>query len=654
MRLLATMALILLSFAQPVAAQTTEPAGETPAAQPSDPAEADEGAADEASSDEETQPSEPEATPEAAPDEASPAEPLPVDEQPSLLDQLRAEALTAAQGPVPPLQRYPYVEWHGYYRVRADLFCEADLGTYFATSEGEATATSLFLPPLTRNFVNSSGGASFNEYIHDNSENTLGTATMRLRLAPLFHLSPSIRIGTRIDILDNLVLGSTPEYMASDVYPGVPLDTLTGTQVPPSSGINSFNDSLSVKEAWVEWEMGASDDGTGLPLGTLKLGRFAWGWGLGIYSSAGDFDRGNGTLTPLERFAALEADGANYLDRIQWELPLGPIRLHAAYAFIASGPSSALLGEKTYAYDLDDLDDIDQFELAVTTLPGTAQEWSLRRKELTSGRPVFDWGLFLSYRSQEMAAQSASATDDDSANFSDLELVGRNAWVLVPDLFARMDWRPDPATRVYIGLEATALFGSVDHPTGLANEDSIDLLQWGGALESNITLGMVSFGLDLGAASGDSSEMVAVAQGRTTPWSDDNSWNTFSFNRNYRVDMLLYREVLGGVSNTVYVRPHFDFDLIPTEQSSFGGLISGIYGLALQPDAYAGNDPSLGTELDAMLFFEEAGHFMATAAFGVLLPLWGLDRPADYLISGVPAKDSVWAWTLQGNLYFVF
>ncbi len=577
------------------------------------------------------------------------------EDEPSLLDQLRAEALMASKGPVPPLQRYPHLEWHGYFRFRSALFAEADLGTYFALTEEESTATSLFLPPLSRNFVNSSGGASFAQYIKDNSENTLGTATMRLRLAPIIHLSPSIRLGTRIDVLDNIVLGSTPDYMyGGRALPGVVVDTMTQSQVPPSSGINSFSDSLSVKEAWAEWDIGAAEDGTGLPLGTLKLGRFAWGWGLGIYASTGDYERGNGVLTPLERFNALDADSANYLDRVQWQLPVAGLRLHAAYAFLATGPNSNLYGTSLRPYDLDDIDDVNQLELAVTTLPSTSDEWADYRKRLTSGRPALDWGFLVSYRYQDMAFASDLATGNGSANFSDLELRKRNAWLVVPDLFARMDWRPDPTTRIYLGLEATTLVGSIGNPSGTPGEESVDIRQWGAAFESNITMGMVSFGLDLGVASGDSPEMVAVASGREVPWAGDNSWDSFAFNRNYKIDMLLYREVLGGISNTMYFRPHFDFDIIPTEQNSFGGLISGIYGLSLDPDAYAGDSRHLGVELDAMLFYEEANHFMATLAFGVLLPMWAMDRPADYLITGAPAKDSVWAWTLQGNLFFVF
>ncbi len=652
MRRVATLALLFLSLALAGHTAAASPSDDPPASeQPAQDPQPEQGDPEEAS-DEATAPDEVPA--ETSEEPVSEGEVVsPVQDEPSLLDQLRAEALNSAQGPMPPLQRFPYLEWHGYYRIRTALFGEADLGTYFAKTEGEVTGTSLFLPPLSRNFVNGSGGASFSDYIKGNSENTLGTATMRLRLAPIIHLSPSIRIGTRIDILDNLILGSTPEYLAG-VYPGIAVDTLTGTQVPPSSGVNSFSDSLTVKEAWAEWDIGASDDGAGLALGTLKLGRFAWGWGLGMVTHSGDFDRFNGTLTPMERFSALEADGANYLDRVQWQLPLGGIRLHAAYAFMASGPSSYWLGNRPYAYDLDDLDDINQFELAASTLPATAAEWSAFRKELATGHPVLDWGVLLTYRSQDMAAVPGSATGDNSANFSELELVKRNAWLLQPDLFARMDWRPDPSTRIYVGLEAAALFGTIQHPMGTTSDSPVDLMQWGGALESNITLGMFGFGLDMGVASGDNAEYVAVASGATSPWGNDGTWGTFNFNRNYRIDMLLYREVLGGISNTVYVRPHFDFDLIPTEQNAFGGLISGVYGLALDSDATPGNDPNMGAELDAMVFFEEAGHFMATAAFGVLLPLWALDRPADYLISGVPAKDSTWAWSFQGNLYFVF
>jgi hypothetical protein len=118
--------------------------------------------------------------------------------------------------------------------------------------------------------------------------------------------------------------------------------------------------------------------------------------------------------------------------------------------------------------------------------------------------------------------------------------------------------------------------------------------------------------------------------------------------------MLLYREVLGGISNSAYFRPHFDFDVIPTEENGFGGMISGLYALALEPDAYPGDNRNIGLELDAHIFYEQTNRFLATAGFGALFPFGALDRPADFIYDGITADDAEWAWTIQGNLYLVF
>jgi hypothetical protein len=117
--------------------------------------------------------------------------------------------------------------------------------------------------------------------------------------------------------------------------------------------------------------------------------------------------------------------------------------------------------------------------------------------------------------------------------------------------------------------------------------------------------------------------------------------------------MLLYKDLLGTVSNSAYFKGHFDFDIVDTDETAFGGLINVLYAMALQKEAYPGDERPIALELEAAIFYEEANRLMLTGGFSAAIPFGALDRPANYLITS-GASEAEWAWTLQGNLFLVF
>lgn len=618
------------------------------------------------------------------------------DDSPSLIDQCRDEARRQAVIAVPPARKYPFIEWHGYFRVRGRMFTDVDLNTYAAVGPDTYVGTSQFMPPLRKNAANDVG--TFSEKIDAEDENTLGTANMRFRLSPIIRISDTLRIKTRIDILDNIVLGSTPEYLDQQVRPRMPIDTLTGTQIPPTAGVNSFQDSITVKSAFLEWDLTFDSNPTpdSFSLGTLTLGRFAYDWGLGMVWSAGDFDRYDTTLTTMQRLRALDADGANYVDRITWKRQFDGFKLMAGYGMLSSGPTAYVMHDESLRpYDIEEDDDIRQFELAIYSRPEGRNEFIKRRKDLYTGKPMLDWGLYVTYRNQKSATYLCDSSspagsdlnceatevdlkgenqgvDDYVDSYNDLLLVKRDAWVVTPDLWARLDWRPDPKTRIYLGFEAAMTLGRIGNlpnsevkQSALTWDDiqsgtELDLLTYGMALESNFTIGAVSFGLDWGMASGDTGETAVFSNPGMksscagNPWGCDSTLSKFAFNRNYNVDLLMYKEVIGTVTNATYFRPHFDFDVIPTEDNALGGAIQALYSMTMEPGGYPGDSRNLGLEFDFHAFYEEAGRFMVTAGFGLFFPFAALDRPEDFMEMGLKYHDANWAWTLQGNMFLVF
>src|SRR5262249_2637025 len=119
--------------------------------------------------------------------------------------------------------------------------------------------------------------------------NTQAGANMRFRLNPELHISDNLRILSQIDLLDNIVLGSTPDGYAN--VPGnnqynvvsrggySPLGAFASTQWAPSAGQNSLTDSVSVKRVWGEYRT---------PIGLLRFGRMPSHWGLGMFVNGGD------------------------------------------------------------------------------------------------------------------------------------------------------------------------------------------------------------------------------------------------------------------------------------------------------------------------------------------------------------------------------
>ncbi|MFN7700675.1 MAG: TIGR04551 family protein, partial [Deltaproteobacteria bacterium] len=116
-------------------------------------------------------------------------------------------------------------------------------------------------------------------------EIALAFANMRLRVEPTVHLSDDVRVRMQLDLLDNLVMGSTPGGLSLDSSwqrqygTLVPAQAFATTQDPPISGINSFSDSIVVRRAWAE----VRNRG----LGELRFGRMGAHWGLGILFNDG-------------------------------------------------------------------------------------------------------------------------------------------------------------------------------------------------------------------------------------------------------------------------------------------------------------------------------------------------------------------------------
>jgi hypothetical protein len=165
-------------------------------------------------------------------------------------------------------KRWKLLELDGYFRLRTDWFKNFHLGHL----DDPTVGGSAFPRAL-------SCGAPI--IVDAGCDDSLSSANMRLRLEPTINLDERTSIHLQADVLDNLVLGSTPIDQNLSSYTGTnrpPVGAFSGTQAYPQAGVNSDRDSIAVKRAWAE---------VAVPLGVLKFGRQPNHWGMGIYANAG-------------------------------------------------------------------------------------------------------------------------------------------------------------------------------------------------------------------------------------------------------------------------------------------------------------------------------------------------------------------------------
>ena len=159
--------------------------------------------------------------------------------------------------------------------------------------------------------------------------------------------------------------------------------------------------------------------------------------------------------------------------------------------------------------------------------------------------------------------------------------------------------------------------------------ESVWLLQGGIALESRYGFldDRLQVGLDAGIASAQSGPGFGIQEQRGDAESPKISTSkyksNFKFNPAYTVDLLLYKEVLGGISGTYYFKPHVSYFF----SRNFGLRGDVISSFALEKSNTSGNSNLLAVELDASAFLRTENGFYFSLAYGILFPLpkGGLD-----------------------------
>lgn len=555
--------------------------------------------------------------------EPEPLVPSPGDLEARLTEQLPppSDASLELTAPVPVLTL------HGYMRMRGELMDSFFLGRramydvlgsnmsidgLAATTRERAAGPDPFtrFRPLERRVLNDGTGVAPGDLDcvdEDRAEggtcdvSTLRFANLRLRLTPQLNISEDVRVKMTIDALDNTIAGEP----AGTYYGSTALDSATnrpireamaeetffaGTTVPGRDA--NMGPSIKVRRAWAEVR--------NRDLGELRFGRMPMHWGLGMLYNAGD---------------ELDDDRSTDLDRVLGTTKLAGLYLSASYDFIAEGVGAPDLSRPI---DQSQLDDVDQLTFSVARRHSPEELSSA----LERGDLVLNGGLQLSIRNQD-----SQYVGMRGMNESVLETLEATSYTT--DLWGLLRYRSFRAE-----LEAAWVTGGMEDLGVATRGRELSINQLGYALETELRLLDDKLGIffDHGLATGDDSvEGLSSDADYITQLDRDDTISTFRFHPSYRVDLIMWRNIMGQVTGAYYFKPGIGYDFL---KSDFGELLGArldfVWSRATSMVQTWGNSENLGVELNLSIYFrsedgpELDDGFHAMAQYGVLFPMRGL------------------------------
>ncbi len=470
----------------------------------------------------------------------------------------------------------------GYFRTRGAMLHNLDLDRGTTPSTGEP----IFPYPL-------SGGE------------VLGTLDARLRLDLRITVGDIVSAKVRVDALDGLVLGSTPEGFPGTRWSRTPWGS--SRQLPQTSGINAFVDSIRLKEAYGE---------VMTPFGLLAFGRMDLPtWGLGVVSGP-DEDLDDDFDDPVDRIAFATSLG-NHLIGMSFDVnAVGPTSSDSHGSGLASGQ----------AIDLELQDNLFTVSGSVVRFHDAA---AVRRRG-RANKTTFSYGLFGSYRWQmtDWPTYYLDGISSEDLNWAEEDAVARRLRAGLVDLWLRLHVGP-----VRLELEAVYGHATVDDPSldPAVRLPALTADQFGGVFEVEVepVKDRVAVELGLGLASGDDAPGLGVAppfdqltsqagdlDGPQFHFPDDTTVNNFRFHPNFQPDLIFWSRIVGGVSDTFYVRPQLR--LTPSERFEF--TVSGLFSQVLKATSTPTSRLFLGGELDLALRVMPTAGFETRLEYGLFLP----------------------------------
>ena len=271
----------------------------------------------------------------------------------------------------------------------------------------------------------------------------------------------------------------------------------------------------------------------------------------------------------------------------------------------------------------------------------------LTKLALAQGNLVLNGGAYVVHRRQLIANEGDGGTCANGAPTlgCPTENVGtgyvrRGASAWIPNLWLQLLYK-----KFRFEAEVVTVQGSIEStPDDAVNGRKIRMWGFATEFEQKLVEDRLKLEFKTGWASGDPDVYGPVdgAGGLSPGFSGlqpqlgDDTISTFRFHPNYKVDMILHRNLLSRVQGTYYFRPSVEYDFIrePSGQR-FGGGFAGIWTRASEFVQTPGHKRDLGIELNLSLYYQskdgalndnhdQPGGFYTMLQWGVLFPMGGL------------------------------
>jgi uncharacterized protein (TIGR04551 family) len=432
--------------------------------------------------------------------------------------------------------------------------------------------------------------------LSDPSAQSLYSSDLRLRTdIALYAPGGIVGVKARIDVLDNLPIGGSAD--------GIPGGTVT--QEPPSAR------AFRIKRAYGE---------VVLPIGYFAAGRVGHHWGLGMLGNGGD---------------CLDCDSGDAADRVAFVTPLVSHLFAFAYDFSSTGYLVKAKDENR-SFEVEPTAAVRS--LAVAVLNWRSPEALKRRRQ--AEKATFEYGLFYAHRWQDddIPATYLPVASPVAVDAAQVQRRGLSAHAV--DFWARLtlSW-------LRVEIEAAYLRARIEQSsllTGFELPGEVESEQYGAVIESTIgpPEGFLTGGIDLGYASGDDAPGFGARpplqtlhppkqgdlDGPQGMPPNDLRVDNFRFHPDYRVDRILFREIIGTVTDAFYVRPHLRLRVADLGAARFEALVAAVASWANEAASTPGGKRPLGLEIDPTLRYVRDDGFAASLEYAVLFPWSGLDN----------------------------
>jgi uncharacterized protein (TIGR04551 family) len=535
-------------------------------------------------------------------------------------------------------------ELSGYFRLRPDMFNKFDLNRAPDPNGYTLWPTGPFSPIVSAR------------------DRTQTGVNMRLRLEPTLNISEEVRIKMQADVLDNLLFGSTPGY-AFVQQERLQYSIFNNGQSPPIAGLNSGVDAFLIKRVWGE---------VSTPVGILRFGRMGSNWGLGMLHNDGN---------------CIDCDKGETVDRVMFVAePITGYYVSPMIDVNLAGLTTTQTGRDTNApYPVSNSDQTISYVIAAAKRDTDQQA----KAKLDNGLAVINGGVHFTYRVQHSDAvdfynnslgclgnpfnptpnncptfgATAGSSSTSVANALTNGFTSPQAQLFIPDLWFKYERK---AFR--LEAEAAGIFGNISNralnpadinSTTPGATQALSITQFGAVAQGEYRWldGALHTGLEFGFASGSQTPGFGIYQNRqvkdangnpeTQPGSIDGpryqcpltglctstSINNFIFASDYRIDNILFRELIGGVTDTLYLKPTGSYQIA----DGFHVFASAVISRAQYQSSTPGQTDSwLGVELDGGLKYETEDGFFAQLTYAILFPLGGLGNyPATASATGL-------------------